>query len=113
MPHLIIEYAHDAISEAQAPLLLDIVHHAAINSRVFEVSHIRTRLVRVNHYRVGTDSKPFIHAQLRIKPGRTTDQKKALSEAVLAALKVQQTAVRVITVEVVEMVPETYSKYEA
>lgn len=113
MPHLIIEYAHDAITESQAALLLDIVHHAAINAELFDVSHIRTRLLRVEHYRVGTDSQPFIHAQLRIKPGRTLEQRKALSEAVLAALHVQQTAARVITVEVVEMEPDSYSRYEA
>jgi 5-carboxymethyl-2-hydroxymuconate isomerase len=113
MPHLIIEYTHDALSDAQVPLLLDIVHHAAMSSGLFEAGHIKTRVLRIDHYRVGNEDRPFIHAQLRMKAGRTTAEKKALSEAVLAAIHVQQLAAEVITVEVVDMDVASYSRYEA
>ena len=113
MPHLIIEVAHDAATPAQIPPLLDAVHTAARDSGLFQVGHIKTRAIPVACYRTGADDRPFIHAQLRIKPGRSADQKQALATAVLAAIRGQATAAGVITVEVVEMDGASYAKYEA
>lgn len=113
MPHLIIEYPQDVVTPERLPRLVDAVHRAAVDSGLFEVSHIRTRAIPVACYRTGTDDRPFMHAQLRIKPGRTTLQKQALSEAVLSAMRREQPAVRVVTVEVVDMDDSSYAKYEA
>jgi len=113
MPHLIIEVAQDAATPAQLPPLVDVVHTAAQSSGLFETGHIKTRAILVACYRTGTDDRPFIHVQLRIKPGRSGDQKKALAAAVLAAIRGQSLAAGVITVEVVEMDGASYAKYEA
>jgi 5-carboxymethyl-2-hydroxymuconate isomerase len=113
MPHLIIEVAWDAAQPAQLPPLVDAVHRAVINSALFEPSHVKTRAIPVSCYRNGTDDRPFIHAQLRIKPGRTTEQKRALSAVVLAAIGGQQLDAQVVTVEVVELDADSYAKYEA
>jgi 5-carboxymethyl-2-hydroxymuconate isomerase len=111
MPHLIVEYAEASASEAQVARMLDAVHAAAESTGLFEPTHIKTRAVPVRHYRTGTGRHPFIHAQLRIKAGRDDAQKKALSHAVLAALKAQEFPVQVITVEVVDMDAGTYAKW--
>jgi 5-carboxymethyl-2-hydroxymuconate isomerase len=113
MPHLIIEVAHDAATPAQIPPLVDAVHAAARDSGLFQASHIKTRAIPVACYRTGSDDRPFIHAQLRVKPGRTAGQKKALTAAVLGAIRGQAPAAGVITVEVVEMDGASYAKYEA
>jgi len=112
MPHLIVEVAQDAATPAQIPPLVDAVHAAAQASGLFEASHIKTRAIPVASYRTGMDDRPYIHAQLRIKPGRNDDQKKTLSAAVLAAIRGQALAAGVITVEVVEMDGASYAKYE-
>ena len=113
MPHLIIEYAQDLSSNEQARAMLDAVHDAALSSELFVESHIKTRLIPVTHYRVGSSQDRFIHAQLRIKSGRDMEQKKALSEAVLMAIRSQNWPANVITVEVVEMDDASYAKYTA
>lgn len=111
MPHLIIQYAQELARDEQVPPMLDAVHEAAASTGLFDESHIRTRAFPVAFYRVGTGRDPFIHAQLRILPGRTPAQKTTLSNAVLAALREQGWAAKVITVEVVDMDGESYAKH--
>lgn len=113
MPHLIIEYADDLASDADIPPLLDAVHAAAVSTGLFDESHIKTRAIAVSHYRTGTGHGPFIHAQLRIKAGRTGAQKRELSAAVLAAIRSRNLPAQVITIEVVDMDAATYAKWSA
>ncbi len=114
MPHLIIEYAAPLAADEKVLALLDAVYEAALATALFPADHIRTRAIPVVFYRTGEASSPdsatFIHAQLRIKEGRSEAQKKALSRAVLAAIKRQQWPAQVITVEVVDMDTASYAK---
>ncbi len=110
MPHLIIEYSETLATEAQVPALLEVVHAAARASALFPESHIKTRVVPVKFYRVGSGGGSFIHAQLRIKSGRSDAQKRSLSSAVLAAIKSQRWPADVVTVEVVDMDVASYAK---
>ncbi len=110
MPHLIIEYAQSLATDEQVPPLLDAVHEAALATGLFPESHIKTRAIPLQFCRTGSGSDPFIHAQLRIKEGRSDAQKKELSSAVLAAIKSQSWAATVITVEVVNMDSASYAK---
>lgn len=111
MPHLILEYPQDCVTEEQIESLLDTVHRAALQSGLFDESHIRLRAIPLKHYRSGGKHKPFIHMQCRIHAGRTDDQKRLLSEAVLAAIRDHDLPVAVVTVEVVEMDRTSYAKY--
>jgi len=113
MPHLIIEYAEELYADDTIEQLLDGVQRAAAESGLFELSHIRVRATAVAHYRVGGERKPFIHLQARIHAGRTDEQKRALSEALLAAMREQPLGAAVATVEVVEMERASYSKYSS
>lgn len=110
MPHLIIEYVPQALSNGGAQALVDAAHQAARDSGLFDTSHIRTRAHAVSDYRCGEDDRPFVHAQLRIKPGRDRQARASLSEAVLTALRGQVSAPVVITVEVVELAADSYAK---
>jgi 5-carboxymethyl-2-hydroxymuconate isomerase len=113
MPHLIIEYAETLATDAQVPALLDAVHNAALTSNLFPEDHIKTRAVPVKFYRVGSGGGSFIHAQLRIKSGRSDAQKTSLSTAVLAAINGQCWPADVVTVEVVDMDGVSYAKSTA
>lgn len=112
MPHLIIEYAQSLATDKQVAQLMQTVHEAALASGLFPERHIKTRAIPVQFYRTGSGSDPFIHAQLRIKHGRSDAQKKALSCGVLAAIKAQVLAAKVITVEVVDMDSASYVKID-
>jgi len=110
MPHLIIEFADDLAVDNSVSKMLDAVHYATVETGLFIESHIKTRAIPVKHYRTGVGFDPFIHAQLRIKSGRNETQKKILSESVLSAIVNQAWPVKVVTVEVVDIDSESYSK---
>lgn len=111
MPHIIIEYTEGLASDKQIESLLDELHASIAATGLFEASHIRIRAYPLRHYRCGGSHKPFIHAQLRIHSGRNSEQKLRLSAAVSATLQRQQWAAGDITVEVVEMERESYTKF--
>jgi 5-carboxymethyl-2-hydroxymuconate isomerase len=111
MPNLIIEFSRELAGDDQIQLLLNAVHQAAMASGLFVESHIRTRAIPIDHYLTGGVDAPFIHAQLRIKAGRDQAQKKALSEAVLQAIRQQGWSAQVTTVEVVDMDGSSYARY--
>lgn len=113
MPHLIIEYAQELADPDQVPPMLDAVHDAALATGLFDEHHIRTRAIPIAYYRTGTGKAPFIHAQLRIHSGRSEDQKRTLSNAVLDAIRGQNWPARTITVEVVDMDVVTYAKHSS
>lgn len=113
MPHLLIEYPQERITPEQMAPLLDVVHAAAMDTGLFDESHIRIRAIPFTHYLAAGHKDPYIHVQCRIHVGRTDEQKRLLSEAVLAAMREQGLAVKVITVEVVEMDKPSYAKWVA
>lgn len=86
MPHLIIEYASGLAVEGSVLIMLDAVHNAAMQTGLFDESHIKTRAIPVKYYRTGIGQDSFIHAQLRIRSGRDNAEKKTLSESVLTAI---------------------------
>lgn len=112
MPHVIVEYTPDALTAEQLSPMLDGVHGAVLDSGLFERDHVKTRAVALAGYRTGDADRPFVHAQLRIKPGRDRAQKRRLSQAVLAALRTAAPAARIVTVEVADLDAASYAKLE-
>lgn len=110
MPHIIIEFTEGLASETQIESLLDSLHASIAATGLFDAQHIRLRAIPLHHHRCGGTRAHFIHAQLRIHAGRSHEQKNRLSSVVLAALRERQWPAHVITVEVVEMVRDSYSK---
>ena len=111
MPHFIIEFSQGQAEDAQVEAMLDAVHLSAVNTDLFDDSHIRVRAIPVSFYRTGGKCEHFIHVQCRIHTGRDEAKKCRLSEAVLGALTAQGWLASSITVEVVEMDRATYAKY--
>ncbi|MDH5301528.1 MAG: 5-carboxymethyl-2-hydroxymuconate Delta-isomerase [Gammaproteobacteria bacterium] len=111
MPHVIVEYAQGLLPEAQIRPMLSAVHDAVQATALFKPGHIKVRAWPVAHYLVGGEAQGFVHAQLRIKPGRNAEQKKQLSSAVLAALKIHLPGAVVTTVEVIDMDASSYAKH--
>ena len=111
MPHLIIDFSNELATDERIGSMMDAIHQAAQSTRLFEESHIKIRMLPVQYYRTGKGRDTFIHAQLRIHSGRTAEQKKLLSEAVLISIQDQHWPVKRVTVEVVDMDKDSYSKY--
>lgn len=113
MPHLIIEFSHELASDERLGSMMQAVHESAFSSGLFEESHIKIRMIPIRYYLTANSRDSFLHAQLRILSGRTPEQKKMLSQAVLAAIQDQHWPVKRITVEVVDMDRDSYFRHTA
>ena len=113
MPHIIVEYPESTISDQEVAMMLRVVHESAAASDLFEKSHIRTRAYPFKKYTHGASDKSYIHIQARIKSGRDSNQKKILSSRILQGVTSLDLPVSVITVEIIDMDRESYSKHAA
>lgn len=110
MPHFIIEYSKGLAETVGPDRLIEAVNNGAINSDLFEASHIRVRATVYGSYISGYGRRDFIHITLKILSGRTVKEKKYLSELVLKELEALGFSSISITVEVTDIDRETYSK---
>jgi 5-carboxymethyl-2-hydroxymuconate isomerase len=111
MPHVIIEYAESLQSQITAEQLINTVHGAVISSELFTPSHVKTRLVCLEHIRAGLDNLPFIHIQIRLHQGRTSPQKASLTRHIIDTLSQLALISVTLTAEVVELETESYAKH--
>lgn len=116
MPHLIVEFTANLGAGFDPDAALRAANASLIESGSFHVDHIKSRAIPLAHHRVGDAEagEAFVHAELRLLPGRSAELRKALGEGLLQALKgVCQPAagLRVqLTVEVLELQREFYSR---
>ncbi|KZN40421.1 5-carboxymethyl-2-hydroxymuconate Delta-isomerase [Pseudoalteromonas luteoviolacea] len=85
MPHIIIE--HSPTLQIDASELLSSVHQSVIDSTLFDITTIKTRLIEYQACLLGDGKKDFVHVQIHLLEGRTQAQKQILSELVLARLQ--------------------------
>ena len=114
MPHCIIEHSKGLESELEPSLMINAAHQGAMDSGLFNESHIKSRIISYQHYRTGAENLRFIHITARILSGRTLKQKADLSQNILAQFKtlLEEKGLSAIsvTVEVSDMEREVYSK---
>ena len=107
MPHCIVEY-----SSCIDAKLLKAIYDGAVKSTLFAVdgSDIKVRVIPYEDYTTGNLKLDFVHVQLRILSGRNSEQKSMLSESVLSEIKLLDMSDCSVSVEVVDMDRESYSK---
>lgn len=88
MPHLTIEYT-DNVQGIGTVSALRTLNEALMASGQFREADIKSRAVPIGTFAVGTQAadRGFVHARLAILDGRSPEIKKALSEALLEALR--------------------------
>jgi len=125
MPHIIIEYSADSIEKNNLsqgiPGLVNSIFDSVANTQVVNPNNIKVRAYATDCYQLGLPQTGFIHAVCKTHTGKTESEKQLLSQAILSALtasvKSDATQVKailkhdvVITVEVVEMQTNSYTK---
>jgi len=114
MPHCIIEHSKELDNEIESRLMINAVHQGALDSGLFEESHIKSRTLAYQHYKTGASDLRFIHITAKILSGRTIEQKADLSQKILAqfeAFVINKGLSKIsITVEVKDLERESYSK---
>ncbi|MEM5528692.1 5-carboxymethyl-2-hydroxymuconate Delta-isomerase [Gammaproteobacteria bacterium AS21] len=110
MPHCIIEYSTPIQESVPAKVLLNTVHKAAINSQLFSVDDIKTRLVPFSQDQLILATANFIHVSVHILSGRTIEQRAQLSALMLKALNELVLESISISVNIVELERDCYAK---
>lgn len=112
MPHLIIEYSANLEADLAPRALAHAIHAAALETGVFPIGGLRTRLARRVVYIIGdghADNR-FIHIQARIGAGRTAEVRQQAAGHIFAALKTMTADIFAraplgLTFEIVEIDP--------
>jgi 5-carboxymethyl-2-hydroxymuconate isomerase len=112
MPHAVIEYSENVAGEIISGDILHLVHGIMTKCGLFSPDSIKTRVYEAKNFMVGSkDSNgSFVHVSIAILPGRTSEQKQALSTSVIDALRKPLQNIDQVTVEIRELDKETYRK---
>ena len=111
MPHFIIDCSESILSLADPDGLMRSVYAAAESTGLFAASGVGGIKVRLRPYRYFTNvdaREHFVHVFANIMEGRTPEQKKALSEAVVRALKGLLPTVEIVSMSVRDFERATY-----
>ncbi len=113
MPHAIIEYSEPLRPLIRSTEAVRLVHEAMIKSGVFNTADIKTRAHATDDFLVGEMGRTgsFIHVRIYLLEGRTSEQKQGLTEAIRTTLATALPQVNQLSVDIRDMVKETYRKY--
>ncbi|WP_417763115.1 5-carboxymethyl-2-hydroxymuconate Delta-isomerase [Shewanella sp.] len=108
MPHVIIEYSQAVAQQVAEAELVKCAHQATEASGLFNPMAIKTRARAYEFFRLGApEADDFVHITIRLLPGRTEEQKRALSQGVYDAIAAMVEAS--LSVEVLDL-PLSYVK---
>ncbi len=109
MPHFLLHTTGDAITLEQEDDILTAIHNEAVASGLFAEQDIKVRIERFAKSMVGGKmNHPFVHVFGYIMQGRTTEQKSALSKAMVCRLKELLPEVSPIAMNVSDFEADTY-----
>ncbi len=89
MPHLTIELSSNLESRIACDSLLSEAHQALLMSGVFDGPDIKSRVVRLSEFQIGTSAdvdEGFVHVRLDLLAGRSEDTGRQLSQTLVRAL---------------------------
>ena len=114
MPHLVLHHTTN-LDGFDADAALAAANRALVDSGHFEDVAIKSRALALQHYRIGSadHGHGFVHATLKIMPGRDEATRAALGRAVHAALVSCLPSLALhcqVCVEVIELQAATYTK---
>lgn len=111
MPHCTIEYSNSLSDSLSPEIVMNAVFDAALSSELFQRSAIKVRAIPYSYYLIGApEHEHFLHVNIKILSGRTTDQKSMLSSQVFEALLALDITNTSITVEVSDLDKDSYSR---
>ena len=109
MPHFVIDCSPRILTKRHPDEILREVHRTAEESGLFDVANIKVRIREYDHYLVAGERSDFIHVFANILEGRTTEQKAALSRAIVTRLAEMLPDVAWVSINVREFERATYT----
>lgn len=109
MPHCLVEGARSLEKILVPGELVALVHDAAMGTGLFKEGEVKVRLSLYDHYSVGGSQSDFVHVIFYLLAGRTDEQKKVLSMAIVRSLVERLPEVESISLDVRDMRREAFS----
>ncbi|WP_045422128.1 5-carboxymethyl-2-hydroxymuconate Delta-isomerase [Vibrio jasicida] len=112
MPNLVLEYSNSVDERVNVQGLLEDLHKVALDCGLFELASVKSRALRCHNWLAGEegDSVDFIHINFDLLAGRSPEQKRELSRALMVVLQEQASHVRSLTVNVRDMDIDCFQK---
>ncbi|MCL2919581.1 5-carboxymethyl-2-hydroxymuconate Delta-isomerase [Shewanella litorisediminis] len=110
MPHCIIDFSANVPGYDVAEGLTRACHSAMVASGLFEPASIKTRAHQAEAAKTGEGDDSFIHVNISIMPGRSSEQKRALMDAIAVAIDGVEIQASSLTMEVRELEKAHYFK---
>ncbi|CAH9049718.1 hypothetical protein PSECIP111951_00449 [Pseudoalteromonas holothuriae] len=108
MPHIIIEHAEHLPIPTQQ--LIEHIHLATEQTKLFDVSTIKTRALGYTAFKLQPGKCGFVHIQAHLIAGRSETQKQLLSDTLLNTLKAIFDNNWSLSVHPYDLQPEIYRK---
>lgn len=109
MPHCLVEGARSLEKMLAPDDLVALVHDVAMGTGLFKEGEVKVRLSLYDHFTVGGSQEDFVHLIFYLLAGRSDEQKKALSMAIVRALLERLPAVQSLSVDVRDIRREAFS----
>jgi 5-carboxymethyl-2-hydroxymuconate isomerase len=112
VPNLVMEYADPVAERVNVPGLLEDLHQILLTCGLFEPDSVKCRSYPCHTWLVGTegDLNTFIHIELSMLSGRTTEQKRELARSLISMLEQHASTINSLTVDVRDMDRDSFIK---
>ncbi len=108
MPHFVIDCSDNILKIKTPNEIIQKVYDTAESTELFDKGDIKVRINPFEHYNVGNTKDDFIHIFANIMEGRTTLQKKNLSDKIITELKLLFPNVPIISINIRDFEKATY-----
>ena len=108
MPHFVIDCSENIIKLKSPKEIIQKVYDTAESTGLFNKGDIKVRINPFQYYNIGNTDDDFIHIFANIMEGRTTSQKKNLSEQIITKLKAMFSEVPIISINIRDFEKATY-----
>jgi len=108
MPHFVIDCSENIIKLKSPKEIIQKVYDTAESTNLFDKRDIKVRINPFEYYTVGNTNDDFIHIFANIMEGRSTLQKKNLSEKIVTELKLMFPEVPIISINIRDFEKATY-----
>ncbi|RLK00199.1 5-carboxymethyl-2-hydroxymuconate Delta-isomerase [Tenacibaculum discolor] len=108
MPHFVIDCSENIIKLKSPKEIIQKVYDTAESTNLFDKRDIKVRINPFDYYTVGNTNDDFIHIFANIMEGRSTLQKKNLSEKIVTELKLMFPKVPIISINIRDFEKATY-----
>ncbi|WP_299256932.1 5-carboxymethyl-2-hydroxymuconate Delta-isomerase [uncultured Aquimarina sp.] len=108
MPHFVIDCSENIIKLESPKNIIQKVYDTAESTDLFDKGDIKVRINPFEFYTIGNTKDDFIHIFANIMEGRTSAQKKNLSEKIITELKLMFPSVPIISINIRDFEKVTY-----